>query len=72
MKTTINVVHRTDRDKWAVEGGNGTTAVLGIVSVHDSKVEAIREAHRVAREHGAEVEIVGEPAELPERPQDHV
>lgn len=70
MNTTINVVHRSGRGKWAVEGGNGTTAVLGIISLHDSKVEAIREAHKVARDHDARVEIVGKPADPPEPGQD--
>lgn len=58
---TVDVVWRPDREQWAVEGGHGRTAVLGIVSLHETKVEAIREAHHVAREHGAEVQVVGSP-----------
>lgn len=60
---TIDVVWRADRGQWAVEGGHGTTAVLGIVSLHEAKAAAIREAHRVAREHDAEVDVVGVPEE---------
>lgn len=70
LTPTIDVVWRSDRERWAVEGGHGPTAVLGIVSLHDAKVEAIREAHHVAREHGAEVVVVGAPEEPPSRSTD--
>lgn len=62
-RTTIAVVWRADRGKWTVEGGHGTAAVLGIVSLHDSKVAAIRAAHDVARDHDAQVDVVGDPSE---------
>lgn len=61
LTSTVQVVWRADRGSWTVEGGHGTTATLGVVSVHDSKVAAIRAAHRVAREHGVEVQVVGPP-----------
>lgn len=71
VRSTVQVVWRPDREQWAVEGGHGTTATLGIVSLHDSKVEAIREAHRVAREHGVRVEVIGEQSPPPGPVGDH-
>jgi len=61
VTATVHVVWHPDRERWTVEGGHGTAAVLGVVSTHGSKAAAVRAAHRVARDHDAEVEIVGDP-----------
>lgn len=56
--STIDVVWREDRGCWSVEGGNGTTAVLGIVALHQNQRDALIHAEVLARDHEAEVRVL--------------
>lgn len=61
VRSTIDVVWHEDRGVWTVEGGNGQTAVLGIVSLHERREDALQNARELADCHEAEIRIIEEP-----------
>jgi hypothetical protein len=63
ISNTVDVVWRSDREKWVVEGGNGRTVVLGICSLHDSKEDAVDAATQIGATFDAHVRILNEPGD---------